>query len=281
MLGHIVRCVVVAFTIILVSIKVCMFGFPGGFSFNNISNVTIIFSRFVPVASTRVGLIVGLVLLIVKFVILNQSFKIGATCIAIISSLLLGIFRGIFPVSETLAKGVVLRLYFTVVLPTLTTTLLFFRGTSNNNASVITVVVGGCSAVGVSNTLFTISYIVIIISFVIFSLAAKLYSMLKLVTGALLVSGSVREVGLGGCFAVVSDGPSRVYRFVVGKLSQDTAICRKRNICSRGSGGVVLAIISIERTILLREFVSRISPRTFLVIAGDDRIIKGKFVDCV
>lgn len=273
------RFLLLAIDALVVTVNACFFGFAGGFAFNNVANLTILVTGAKLVATNSFGFITDVALLLVKVVILNGGFTTGATCYDVLLSMALSFLRHIYPVGTPLASRPVLRLYFTVTLPTLNSTVLFGVNDSDNNASVVTVVLGGCSDFGVKPTLVLSSLLVAVTKFFVFSVGAKLCSLLKLAVHSFVMSAFVRGFGLSGCFGIMYSSPRPVYTFVIRRLGHDTDIFRTANTCSNRSGTVILATLGHARTIHLHGFVGVASPGTFVLVSGADRVVKGKFRD--
>lgn len=272
------RCTVVALDVSVVSINICFFGFPGGFIFNNIANVTTLTTGLAPLSTSTFSSTTGVVLLKINLVFLNGGFTVAANCTAIIVSLRLVILRGVYPLHNPLDSRPVLSLLFTVTLPTVTSTLLFGINTSSNNASIVTLVIRGCARVrGITITLFLASLFVIVTTYFIFSLCATLCSFINLAIGSLIVSTILRGVGVYGTVLVIYSSEGPVYSFIVHGLIHNTACAPYFNTCASGPRCVVCAALAHHRTSRLRSFVRGRRLGTFVSVLDAARIFNGNF----
>lgn len=255
-------------TINVVTTTMCFFLVPDVASVDDVSTLTVIVSRCVPLRISAVAVVLGIILLLVNFIAYKGRFKTGAICADVLLPLCLTMFRRVFPSFASLAGDDRLSMVYCVLIMDVNLDVLFGVGTSSNKLSVMTGVVGGCLRVRLKGTVSVSNVYITLSSTLVCSGGTIILDILKACFGNVILSRFVFNRGLGQHMYVVAGCRRRIHRFVLRRLRDKTAFCRTANTCGVRGRERVVAVISGDRCRGLVGCVVGGSPRTFIAICA-------------
>lgn len=262
------RATILAKTITVVTTNIFFFLIPDRASIDDVSNLNVILSGFIPLPLSIVAVVLGIILLVVKFFAYNERFNTGAMCADILLPIFLKLFRGLFPRLNSVANDRRLSILYCVLIIDVKLDVLFGHGTSSNKLSVITGVVGGCLRVRLKGTVSLSKVYITLSTTLICSGGAIILDVLNACFGNVILSRFVFSGDVGHHIYVVARGRRTLHRFVLRSLRDNTAVCRTVNTCGLRGRGRVVAVISGDRCRGLVGFVGQRSPGTFIAVCG-------------
>ena len=129
------------------------------------------------------------------------------------------------------------------------------------------------SSVDIGVGLFVVDLAVTVSAFFVFGIETGLYSCCGLMAKSLVIDGVIENINLCKFFTIVTDTPELICDFIQVELNRSATISSAEGAYTGKHKYIVLTVVNRHQAVLLRNFIKKESPKSFLMITNSSEII--------
>ncbi len=265
---------IINFGLFLCAVGIALFKSPNNFAFGGTSGISIILSTLIPALNVgQVMWIVNFVLVLLGFAFLGKAV-IGWT---IYSSFALSAFVSLceaaYPLSAPLTNDTLLELCFAVLLPAIGSEILFNRGASTGGTDIIAMILQQHTSIEIGRALMISDASIVAIAAALYGPATGLYCVLGLLAKALVVDGVIESINLRKVCTVVTPEPELVRQFIITNIRRSATMYEAKGAYTKRELGVLTSVMTRREAAMLRYYLSKNVPGSFITIVNSSEII--------
>ncbi len=266
--------VLINFGLFLCALGIALFKTPNNFAFGGTSGISIVLSTLIPALNVgQVMWIVNLILVLLGFVFLGKEV-IGWT---IYSSFALSAFvslcEAVYPLSAPLTNDTLLELCFAVLLPAIGSAILFNRGASTGGTDIIAMILQKHTSIEIGRALLISDAAVVLVAAALYGPATGLYCVLGLLAKALVVDSVIESINLRKVCTVVTPQPEVVRQFIITHIRRSATMYEAKGAYTQRELGVLTSVMTRREATLLRDYLAKHVPDSFITIVNSSEII--------
>ncbi|MDD7740646.1 MAG: YitT family protein [Fusicatenibacter sp.] len=258
---------------VILDVGIYLFKFPNNFSFGGVSGLSIILDRLFSLSASQFNLSINMALVILGFLFLGKGFGTKTVYVSILSSVGLSVMEYLFPMSGPLTDQPMLELVFAVILPSCATALLFNMDASSGGTDIIAMILRKYTSVDIGVGLFIVDLAVCVSAFLVFDVKTGLYSFCGLMAKSLVIDGVIENINLCKFFTIITDSPELICDYIHVELNRSATVTPAEGAFTGMKKYVILSVVSRHQAVLLRNFVKKEVPGSFMMITNSSEII--------
>jgi len=258
---------------ILTAVGSYFFKFPNHFSIGGITGLAVIISKYYQGLSTAtISLILNMVLLVVGFLVIGRGFGIKTAYTTIMISGLVSLFEIIVPLDAPLTSQPFLELVFAVALPSVGAAILFNISASSGGTDIIAMIFAKYTTINISKGLMYSDILITLGSFV-FGVETGLMSLLGLVMKTLIIDNSIENINLHKYLTIITSKPDEVKAFITDRIKKGATLLEGEGAYTGEKRTLILTVTSPSQAVIIRRYVHKIDPNSFILITNTSEII--------
>ena len=257
----------------LMNIGIYVFKFPNNFSFGGVSGLSVVLSSAFGVSASGCNLVINMLLILLGFLFLGRTFGIKTVYVSVLSSVGLSLMERFFPMNAPVTDQPMLELIFAILLPALASAVLFNMDASGGGTDILAMILKKYSSVDIGVGLFVVDLAVTVSAFFVFGIETGLYSCCGLMAKSLVIDGVIENINLCKFFTIVTDTPELICDFIQVELNRSATISSAEGAYTGKHKYIVLTVVNRHQAVLLRNFIKKESPKSFLMITNSSEII--------
>ncbi|MCI5647936.1 MAG: YitT family protein [Fusicatenibacter sp.] len=258
---------------VILDVGIYMFKFPNNFSFGGVSGLAIVLDRMFSLSAGQFNLAINMGLVILGFLFLGRRFGTKTVYVSLLSSVGLSAMEYFFPMSGPLTDQPMLELVFAVVLPSCATALLFNMDASSGGTDIIAMILRKYTSVDIGVGLFIVDLAVCISAFLVFDVKTGLYSFCGLMAKSLVIDGVIENINLCKFFTIITDSPELICDYIHVELNRSATVTPAEGAYTGMKKYVILSVVSRHQAVILRNFIKKEAPGSFIMITNSSEII--------
>ncbi len=257
----------------VMNIGIYVFKFPNNFSFGGVSGLSVVLSSAFGVSASGCNLVINMLLILLGFLFLGRTFGIKTVYVSVLSSVGLSLMERFFPMNAPVTDQPMLELIFAILLPALASAVLFNMDASGGGTDILAMILKKYSSVDIGVGLFVVDLAVTVSAFFVFGIETGLYSCCGLMAKSLVIDGVIENINLCKFFTIVTDTPELICDFIQVELNRSATISSAEGAYTGKHKYIVLTVVNRHQAVLLRNFIKKESPKSFLMITNSSEII--------
>lgn len=257
----------------VMNIGIYVFKFPNNFSFGGVSGLSVVLSSAFGVSASGCNLVINMLLILLGFLFLGRTFGIKTVYVSVLSSVGLSLMERFFPMNAPVTDQPMLELIFAILLPALASAVLFNMDASGGGTDILAMILKKYSSVDIGIGLFVVDLAVTVSAFFVFGIETGLYSCCGLMAKSLVIDGVIENINLCKFFTIVTDTPELICDFIQVELNRSATISSAEGAYTGKHKYIVLTVVNRHQAVLLRNFIKKESPKSFLMITNSSEII--------
>ena len=250
----------------VLNLGIYVFKFPNNFSFGGVSGLAVVLGSAFGVSTSGCNLVLG-------FAFLGRKFGIKTVYVSVLSSVGLSLMERFFPMSGPMTDQPMLELIFAILLPAVASAVLFNMDASGGGTDILAMILRKYSSVDIGIGLFVVDLAVTVSAFFVFGVETGLYSCCGLMAKSLVIDGVIENINLCKFFTIITDTPELICDFIQIELNRSATITPAEGAYTGKKKFVVLTVVNRHQAVLLRNFIKKESPKSFLMITNSSEII--------
>ncbi len=220
----------ITFGLFLVATGVYFFKMPNNFSTGGVSGIAILLAGVLPISKATLMAAVNMLLLVVGFMFLGTSFGVRTLYGSVVLSFFVTFFEKIIPLDKPLTNEPLMELVFAVILPAVGSAILFNYSASSGGTDIIAMILKKYTALDIGKALFCTDALIAITSGIMFGVTTGLFSVLGLLSKAVVVDNVMEGINISKCFTIITDKPDEISEFILYQI--------KRGVTKHGCIGI-------------------------------------------
>lgn len=257
---------------LFLAVGIYFFQFPNEFVISSVTGISILISRASNYAISRtiVNYIINASLLVVGYIVIGKEFTIKTTVASLLFSSMLVVLEMLFPIKPgtTLTDQPFLELVFGVVIPAIGSAILFNVKASSGGTDIIAMILKKYTDLNLGNALIMIDAVIATSTFFIYqSIEKGMLCILGLLLKAVVIDFVFENFKTNKCFHIITTKPEEIAKFIV-DIGRSATILDGVGAYTHKSNFMVVAIVSRQQAVKLREFTKKIDPHSFAYITN-------------
>ncbi|MBQ1862006.1 MAG: YitT family protein [Clostridia bacterium] len=249
------------------------FRFPNKFSIGGVAGLSVVITKFFPdISSATFLFIMNMVLVVVGFIFLGRNFGAKTAYVSVAISVFTGIFEALTPMPEPFTNQPFLELVFGVAIPSIGTSILFNIDASSGGTDIIAMIFAKYTTLNISKGIF-ISDIFITLGAFLFGVETGLFSLLGLVLKTLVIDNAIENINLHKYLTIITSKPDEVKAFITQNIHKGATICHGEGAYTGEEKTLILTVTTPAQAVLLRRYIRKIDPESFIFITNTSEII--------
>lgn len=258
---------------LIMAVGIYFFKFANNFTFGGITGIAVLVAKFLPISASDFSFVVNILLLIIGWIVLGQSFAEKTAYSTILLSVSLSLLERIYPMSHPLTNEPLLELIFAILLPALGSAILFNIGASSGGTDVIAMILKKYTSVDIGKGLMISDLIFTLAGFLVFNVKTGLYSLFGLIMRSALIDNFIESFNRSKYFHVVTSNATCICDFIQNDLQRGATIVNATGAFTGDDKYIILTVLSPSQAVKLRNFIKEHDPKAFLLVSNTSEII--------
>ncbi|QHI73936.1 DUF2179 domain-containing protein [Aminipila terrae] len=256
----------------LVATGVYFFKMPNNFSTGGVSGISILLAAVVPISKATLMAIINMLLLVVGFIFLGTSFGVRTLYGSVVLSFFVKFFEDIIPLSKPMTDQPLMELVFAVILPAVGSAILFNYSASSGGTDIIAMILKKYTALDIGKALFCTDALIAVTSGIMFGVTTGLFSVLGLLSKAVVVDNVMEGINISKCFTIITDKPDEVSEFIhsIGRGATKHDCVGTYDNKERF---VVMSVVNRAQAKQLRDYIKQNDEHAFVIITNSSNIL--------
>lgn len=259
-------------TVILVA-GVYIFKFPNHFSFGGVTGIAVILQGIFGFSASSFTFVLNMGLLVFGFLFLGRGFGVKTVYVSVLMSVLLSLFEKLMPLSGPITREPVLELIFAVVLPAFSSAILFNMDASSGGTDILAMILKKYTSFNIGTALLLVDLLITLAACFVYDAQTGLFSFCGLMAKSLVIDGVIENINLCKYFTIICDKPEPICDFITNELHRSATIFRAEGSYSHKEKTIILTVLKRSQAIMLRNYVKRTQPLSFIMITNSSEII--------
>lgn len=257
----------------VMNLGIYVFKFPNNFSFGGVSGLSVVLSKAFGISASGCNLVINMFLILLGFIFLGKKFGIKTVYVSTLSSVGLSLMERFFPMHVPLTDQPMLELIFAILLPAIASAVLFNMDASGGGTDILAMILKKYSSMNIGVGLFLVDLAVMVAAFFVFGVETGLYSCCGLMGKSLVIDGVIENINLCKFFTIITDTPEIICDFIQIELNRSATITSAEGAYTGKKKYLVLTVVNRHQAVILRNFIKKESPGSFLMITNSSEII--------
>lgn len=257
-----------------VAAGVYFFKFPNHFSTGGVSGISVILGGLFPqISSGTFVLIINIVLLLIGFLFLGRGFGIKTAYCSMLMSFSIYLLEKFVPMAEPMTTQPFLELTYSVILPAVGSAILFNWGASTGGTDIVAMLLKKYTSLDIGKALLATDTVIVLGSFAVFGVQTGLFSFLGLLAKALVVDNVIESLNQSKYFTIITSEAETIQTYINRELHRGATVCDCVGSYTQNEKKMILTAMKHAQAILLKNYVHRVDPHAFMVIANTSNVI--------
>lgn len=259
---------------LLMSVGVYFFKIPNGFSTGGVSGISTVLGSVIPFLTPGILILaINVLLLIVGWFLVGQSFGVRTVYCSLLFSLMTMLFERVIPLSSPITDQPLLELVYAILLTAVGSSVLFSRNASSGGTDIVALILKKYTTLDTGRALLCTDFMIAASSFFVFGVRTGLFSVLGLFAKAFLVDSVIESLSLCKCFLIVTEHDEEINRHIIEKLGHSTTVLQGAGGFTHTERRVLVTVCRRMEGIRLRRAVRKIDPAAFVIVLNSTEII--------
>ncbi|MHC1723382.1 MAG: YitT family protein [Aminipila sp.] len=257
----------------LVATGVYFFKMPNNFSTGGVSGISILLAAVLPMSKATLMAIINMILLVVGFIFLGTSFGVRTLYGSVVLSFFVKFFEDIVPLSKPMTDQPLMELVFAVILPAVGSAILFNFSASSGGTDIIAMILKKYTALDIGKALFCTDALIAITSGIMFGVTTGLFSVLGLLSKAVVVDNVMEGINISKFFTIITDNPDEISDFIHKDLKRGVTKHSCIGTYDNKEKFVLMSVVNRAQAKQLKDFINLNDKHAFVIITNSSNIL--------
>ena len=259
---------------LLVAIGVYFFKFPNNFSTGGVSGISIVLTKFFPhFSASNFVTFLNMFLLVIGFLVFGKGFGAKTAYSTILMSAVLELLDNFIPMFQPLTDQPLMELIFAVGLPAVGSAILFNIEASTGGTDIVAMILKKYTSMNIGRALIVSDLVITLLAWVAYGPRVGLFSILGLVVKSTMLDSVLESFHMCKYFTIITKNPDLICDYIIHQLNRSATCMQGQGAFAHEDETVVLTVMSRHQAILLRRFIRKNDPKTFMMITNTSEII--------
>ena len=264
--------------ILIMTAGVYFFKFPNHFSTGGVTGISIVLGHYVPSMTPGTFVtVINVFLLLIGIAVFGKSFGLKTVYASLLMSALLRLLEIFCPMEGPMTGQPLLELMFAVGLPAVGSAILFNVGASSGGTDIVAMILRKYSSLNIGLALLCSDTVITLSACVAFGMETGLFSVLGLIIKALFVDLVMDNLQVKKCFQIITSDPEPIEKFIMQELHRGATRLHGEGVYTHEGKTVLMAVVSRHEAVMLRNFIRKSDPESFMIITSSTEIIGNGF----
>ncbi len=129
------------------------------------------------------------------------------------------------------------------------------------------------TALDIGKALFCTDALIAITSGIMFGVTTGLFSVLGLLSKAVVVDNVMEGINISKCFTIITDKPDEISEFILYQIKRGVTKHGCIGIYDNKEKSVLMSVVNRAQGKLLRDFIKENDPHAFVIITNSSNIL--------
>ena len=270
---------IMTLAILLAAVGVYFFKFPNHFSTGGVTGLAVVVAQLIPGLSvTALANILNIALLVLGLAVIGRDFGTKTIYCTLLLTALLALFERLFPMAAPLTDQPFMELMVAMLLSAAAAGLLFHTGASSGGTDVVAMIMKkSFNLYNISMALLITDFVAALATFFVFDIKTGIFSLFGLVIRSALLQGVLNTLRQRKYFHIITEDAQLIRDFIIGQLARSATLFEGVGAFSGEKRTLIIAVMNAHEAMLLKQFVKKNSPHSFLLITNTDDIVGNGF----
>jgi len=265
---------IITIGLIVQTVGVYFFKIPNGFVTGGVAGVGTVLGKIFGIFSPSIWIsLLNLTLLFIGFIFLGRDTGIKTVYGSILFSFLNLFYEKVLPINSTLTDNPLLELIYAIMLTGIGSAIIFSQSGSSGGTDIVALILKKHTNLNVGRALLYTDFFVTVSSFFTFGIKTGLFSLLGLFAKAFLVDGIIESIHSCKYFAVITDKPEEIKKYIINELHHGVTSHRVIGEFSGDDKTMLHTVCHRIDAIRLKRKAMEVDPHSFTVVTTTSEII--------
>lgn len=265
---------ILTFGTMLIAAGVYFFKFPNNFSTGGVSALSVLLAPVVTVLSAaQLMLIFNVLLLLVGLLIFGRGFAIKTIYCSLLLSFCTWALEIVFPMSSPFTDQKLLELIFAIGLTAAGSAILFNEGASSGGTDIVAMILKKYTRMDIGKALLVSDAILAVAAAFVFDIETGMFSVLGLMTKALVVDNVIESINLSKCFIIVTSKDEEICTYINQTLHRGATVSDCTGAFTQDDHKMIITVLNRGQAILLKRYIKQVDEKAFSIITNSSDIL--------
>ncbi|MDY3007227.1 YitT family protein [Anaerococcus porci] len=254
----------IIFNSLLLSFGMYFFLVQHSIASGGVTGISIIISKWFSFLTVgQWSLILNIILFIVAFVFMGESFGKKSILSATIVSLGIMFFERVFP-DTILTNDVIINVLFGAGIVSYSLSRIFFNDASSGGTDIIAAVLNKYFSITLAKCLFAIDFLVVMMAVTEFGIEKALYAVMTVIIQSVGFNYFIQGLGRKIAITVISDYSEEINKMLLSKYDRGVTLYKSEGGYSHKKRDIILTIVPFRRFPSIRDDILDIDKNAFV-----------------
>ncbi|WP_229771195.1 YitT family protein [Anaerococcus porci] len=229
-----------------------------------VTGISIIISKWFSFLTVgQWSLILNIILFIVAFVFMGESFGKKSILSATIVSLGIMFFERVFP-DTILTNDVIINVLFGAGIVSYSLSRIFFNDASSGGTDIIAAVLNKYFSITLAKCLFAIDFLVVMMAVTEFGIEKALYAVMTVIIQSVGFNYFIQGLGRKIAITVISDYSEEINKMLLSKYDRGVTLYKSEGGYSHKKRDIILTVVPFRRFPSIRDDILDIDKNAFV-----------------
>ncbi len=265
---------VITLGIAVMAVGIYFFKFPNNFSTGGVSGMSTILGELVPSISKAMFVnIINYSLLVLGLIFFGKGFAFKTVYSSVVLSTLIAVFEKFIPLDKPLTDQPFLELICSILLVGVGSALLFSERASSGGTDIVAMILKKYTSLNIGKALFCSDFVIVLVSFAVFGIETGIFSMLGLLSKALVVDNIIDSIYLSKCVAIVTDNPEPICDYLTHNINRSATAIKCEGVFTHHDKTMLITVLTRSQTVGLKDYIKTIEPTAFIIITNSSDVL--------
>ena len=265
---------IITLGIAIMAVGIYFFKFPNNFSTGGVSGMSTILGELVPNISKAAFVnIINYSLLVLGLIFFGRGFAFKTVYSSVVLSSLIAVFEYFFPLKKPLTDQPFLELVCSILLVGVGSALLFSERASSGGTDIVAMILKKFTKLNIGKALFCSDFVIVLVSFAVFGIETGIFSMLGLLSKALVVDNIIDSIYLSKCVTIVTDNPAPICDYLTRNINRSATAVKCEGVFTHKDKTMLITVLTRSQTVGLKDFIKQTDPTAFIMITNSSDVL--------
>ncbi len=253
---------------------VYFFKFPNNFTTGGVSGISLLLGGLIPfITPSLMVLILNVLLLILGFIFVGNSFGIKTVYSSLLFSGAMVIFEKFVPLAQPLTDQPLLELLYAMLLSALGSSLVFNMGASTGGTDITAMILRKYTDIDIGKALLITDGLITAAAFFVFDIKTGMFSLMGLIIKTTAVDVFIENLTLCKYFTIVTTKCDEIAGFIMNELHHGVTISDAQGGFTHENKKLIMVACKRSEALILKRHVKKCDPNAFIFITNTSEII--------
>lgn len=266
------RIILIVLGVVMISIAIHFFLLPSQLSFGGATGMALILSRFLPLQTGALLIIVNAVLFVMGFLVIGNAFGSLTVIASLGLSGLVWLLEHFIPMTTPIVEDLFLNLVIAVILYGSGVAIVLNQSASTGGSDIIAKILNKFFGLDLGKGCLITDFIVTLFAGFTFGLEIGLYSLIGVIANGMIIDKVIDGMNTGKFCVIYTKYPDDVAQFLI-SLGRSATLYEAMGAYSRQERIVLETVVSTRDYIRLKNYLREKDSDVFMVVSNVHNII--------